>query len=51
MLTPAGTIKNQEISDDKDFKNLQGGIADSAGGLVGKGGIGESIGSTVSQGL
>jgi hypothetical protein len=49
--TTAGTIKQQEISNDEDFKDLQNTVADTAGGIVGTGGIGESIGNTVSKGL
>ena len=51
LLMTLGTIKSQEVTDDKDFQQLQGDVADTAGGLVGKGGIGEGIGSTISKGL
>ena len=50
-LAVPGTIKSQQVTTDKDFNKLQGDIGDAAGGIVGKGGIGESIGSTVSKGL
>ena len=53
MLTmhAAGTIKSQEVTDDKDLNYLQGEVADNAGGIVGKGGVGEDIGETVSKSL
>ena len=42
------------MTDDKEFNNLQGEVADQAGSTLGKGGlggIGEAVGSTVSKGL
>ncbi|MCJ1226066.1 hypothetical protein MMC12_002715 [Toensbergia leucococca] len=45
------TITGQKVTDDKDFNELQGGIGDGVGGLVGKGGIGEEIGAGLSKGL
>jgi hypothetical protein len=51
LIARAGTIKSQEVTDDEDLKNLQGGVADTAGGLVGKGGVGEGVGDTLSKGL
>ncbi|MCJ1409185.1 hypothetical protein MMC19_003263 [Ptychographa xylographoides] len=45
------TLKGQQLSDDKDLNDLQSDTADTVGGLVGKGGIGESVGSTLSEGL
>ncbi|MCJ1446945.1 MAG: hypothetical protein MMC23_007453 [Stictis urceolatum] len=45
------TIKSQEVTDDKDLNYLQGEVADNAGGIVGKGGVGEDIGETVSKSL
>ncbi|MCJ1243066.1 hypothetical protein MMC30_000262 [Trapelia coarctata] len=45
------TLKGQKLSDDKDLNNLQEDTANTIGGLVGKGGIGESVGSGLSQGL
>ena len=47
----SGTITGQKVTDDKDFNELQGGIGDGVGGLVGKGGIGEEIGAGLSKGL
>ncbi|KAI4149088.1 MAG: hypothetical protein LQ340_004793 [Diploschistes diacapsis] len=44
------TIKSQEVGDE-NFQNLQNSVADTAGGLVGKGGVGEGIGNAVSQAL
>ncbi|MCJ1478499.1 hypothetical protein MMC13_007179 [Lambiella insularis] len=44
-------LKGQQLSEDKDLKDFQNDTADTVGGLVGKGGIGETVGSTLSQGL
>lgn len=46
-----GTLKGQRIGNDENINNLQDTVGDQAGGLVGKGGIGESIGSGLSKGL
>lgn len=46
-----GTMKGQRVSDDTNVNQLHDGIADQAGGLVGKGGIGEDIGAGLSKGL
>jgi len=46
-----GTLKGQKLSDDKDLNNLQEDTANTVGGLVGKGGVGESVGTGLSQGL
>ena len=47
----AGVLKGQQLSDDKDLSNLQNDTADTVGGLVGKGGLGEGVGSALSEGL
>jgi len=44
-------LKGQQLSEDKDLSNLQNDTADTVGGLVGKGGLGESVGSALSEGL
>jgi len=44
-------LTSENVSDDKDLTNLQEDVANTAGGLVGKGGIGESIGAGLSKGL
>ncbi|MCJ1292359.1 hypothetical protein MMC34_003909 [Xylographa carneopallida] len=44
-------LKGQQLSDDKDLNDLQNDTADTVGGLVGKGGLGESVGSALSEGL
>ena len=36
---------------DKDVDELQNGVSQGIGGQVGKGGLGESVGSTLSKGL
>ena len=36
---------------DEDLDAVQDGVGSGVGGLVGKGGIGESVGSTLSKGL
>ncbi|MCJ1266802.1 hypothetical protein MMC22_006687 [Lobaria immixta] len=46
-----GTLKGQRIGSDENINNLQDNVGDQAGGLVGKGGIGESIGGALSKGL
>ena len=46
-----GALKGQKISEDKDLGKLQEDTADTVGSLVGKGGIGELVGSGLSQGL
>lgn len=46
-----GTLKGQRVSGDKNINELHDGVADQAGGLVGKGGIGETIGAGLSKGL
>ena len=46
-----GTLKSERLSDNKDLNTLQDDLADTGGGLVGKGGLGEKVGSTLSQGL
>lgn len=47
----SGTLKGQRIGNDENINNLQDSVGDQAGGLVGKGGIGESIGSGLSKAL
>ncbi|MCJ1286687.1 hypothetical protein MMC26_006033 [Xylographa opegraphella] len=44
-------LKGQQLSDDKDLSSLQNDTADTVGGLVGKGGVGEGVGSVLSEGL
>lgn len=39
------------MTEDKDLNELQDNVADGVGGLVGKGGLGESLGQGVSQGI
>ena len=46
-----GAVKGLKVTDDKDVNELQGGVADTTGGLVGKGGIGEEVGAGLSRGL
>ena len=46
-----GAIKGAKVTDDKDVNELQGGVADTAGGLIGKAGIGEEVGAGLSRGL
>lgn len=46
-----GALKGQRVSDDKDLSDLQDDTADTVGDLVGKGGIGEGVGTGLSQGL
>ena len=51
LMLSVGTLKSQQLSEDKDLNNLQSDVADTAGGLVGKGGVGEGVGGILSQGL
>lgn len=46
-----GTLKGQRIGNDENINHLQDNVGDQAGGLVGKGGIGEVIGGGLSKGL
>ena len=47
----AGALKGQQLSEDEDLSSLQNDTADTVGGLVGKGGLGEGVGSALSEGL
>ena len=46
-----GTITGQRVTEDEDVNKLQDEVGKDAGGVVGKGGIGEGIGTTLSKGL
>ena len=46
-----GTITGQRVTDDEDVNKLQDEVGKDAGGIVGKGGVGEGVGSTLSKGL
>ena len=45
-----GNLKTK-LTGDKDLNELQDNVADGVGGLVGKGGPGEGVGSGLSEGL
>ena len=47
----AGTITGQHITEDEDINKVQDEVGKDAGGVVGKGGIGEDVGNTLSKGL
>lgn len=51
MFSGSGTLTGQKVTEDKELSDLQDQVGENAGGLVGKGGIGEGIGSTLSKGL
>ena len=42
---------NQKVVEQKEINDAQGEISQAAGGLVGKGGIGEGVGAGLSKGL
>ena len=44
-------MTGQKVTDDKEINDLQDQVGNDAGGLVGKGGVGEDVGSTLSKGL
>ena len=46
----SGLVKGQKTGY-KDLDNLQDGVGDTVGGLVGKGGIGQDVGAGLSRGL
>ncbi|CAD6568805.1 MAG: hypothetical protein ASARMPRED_002062 [Alectoria sarmentosa] len=45
------TVLTGQKTGDEDLDAVQDGVGSGVGGLVGKGGIGESIGSTLSKGM
>ncbi|KAF6230030.1 hypothetical protein HO133_004368 [Letharia lupina] len=45
------TVLTGQKTGDQDLDAVQDGVGSGVGGLVGKGGVGESIGSTLSKGL
>ncbi|KAK0515748.1 hypothetical protein JMJ35_001782 [Cladonia borealis] len=45
------TITGQHITDDEDVNKVQDEVGKDAGGVVGKGGIGEDVGNALSKGL
>ena len=47
---PTAALTGQKTGDE-DLDAVQDGVGSGVGGLVGKGGVGESIGSTLSKGL
>lgn len=55
ILTPSwpllAALTGQRVTDDKDVNKAQDDIGSTAGGLVGKGGLGEGAGDAVSKGL
>jgi hypothetical protein len=44
-------LTSENVSGDKDLTSLQEDVANTAGGLIGKGGIGEPVGAGLSKGL
>jgi len=44
-------LKDKDITGDKDLNDLQNAAVEGVGGLIGKGGLGEDVGSGVSEGL
>lgn len=50
-LCVLGAISSQRVTDDKDVNKAQDEVGNTAGGLVGKGGVGEDAGGLLSKGL
>ncbi|KAK3178912.1 hypothetical protein OEA41_001049 [Lepraria neglecta] len=44
-------ITGQRVTEDEDVNKLQDEVGKDAGGVVGKGGIGEGVGNALSKGL
>ena len=51
MMVCIGAITGQRVTEDEDVNKLQDEVGKDAGGVVGKGGIGEGVGNALSKGF
>ncbi len=47
----SGAVSGQRVSDNKDVNKAQDDVGGAAGGAMGKGGVGQAGGDTLSKGL
>lgn len=51
MSVTSGAVGGQRVTDNKDVNKAQDQTANTAGGVVGKGGVGQAGGDMLSKGL